>query len=118
MTNFFVQIVEVNGIDIRPPKHEWRNKNGKKLSDSDARFVEFLLHGLGEENQNFKDWEQAAKNLFEQNEFLSVLFQCGTCIEVGDRNHRYIGMENVRSIINSDRSVTFQVNLFHTGVPG
>lgn len=115
MKSIYVQIVAVRDVDIRPRcTSNWKNGKGKKLTSEELHSTQFFM---GTEEQRC-DWEKKAAEVLMSDEILPGLFQSGAAIEVPDRNNAFMGMKNVRSMINSNGSVTFQTSLFPTGVPG
>jgi hypothetical protein len=110
----FVQITAVRDIDIRGRECFWKNSKGKKPTTDELHSSIFFM---GTEDRR-KDLEKAAAKLFMGNNFLAILFQSGAAVEVCDRERCFMGMKLVRSMINSDGSVTFQTSLFPTGAPG
>lgn len=115
MKTIYVQIVAVRDVDIRPPRtSEWKNKKGKKLTAVELHSTQFFM---GTEEQR-NDWENKAAEVLMSDDILPGLFQSGAAIEVPDRNNAFMGMKNVRTMINSNGSITFQTSLFPTGVPG
>jgi len=119
-TKYFVQIVNVKGIDIRPRQwyKEVKNWNGSKkrvpLRENEVQSIEFFAGN----KQKRHDWESSAEKIFNEKPELVPLFVSGTAIEVMDEKRCLTGLNYVRSIIDTSGNVCIQVNIFPTGLPG